>query len=100
MNYIEEPTYSGGTEIRVCHTVIPQQQATFAMELMKNLAIAAATPDGEDSSGRAKLRLMTEAEIVSRATLIAQMSWDTFKDMGWILEVPMPKPRTRGPLEE
>lgn len=90
--YVERPGYRGETDISICQTLIPEQEAVFAQELMRQLAIAAAHPDGEDSSGRQKLRLLTPEEIVERACEISSKSYAEFAKRGWLLEIPLPKP--------
>ena len=91
MKYIEQKTYKGATEIIVCNSIALFPQAKFAQDLMHNLAIAAAVPDGEDSSGKQKMRQMTEMEVVYRATKISQIAFADFSARGWILDLPMPK---------
>lgn len=49
--------------------------ATVATELVSHLAIVAAMPDGEDSKGRQKLRLLTPKEVAKRAFEIASELW-------------------------
>jgi len=92
MKYIESPTYKGGTEIVLYSTQALFEEAQFANNLMNNLAIAAAVPDGVDISGRQKLRMMTEEEVVARATRIAKLAFVAHKANGLILELPAPKP--------
>jgi hypothetical protein len=92
MNYIESPTYRDGTEIIIYKTEVLFQEAQFANDLMKHLAIVAAVPDGEDTVGRQKMRMMTEREVVARATKIAELAFVTHRVNGLILELPAPKP--------
>jgi len=92
MKYIESPTYRDGTEIIIYNTEALFQEAQFANDLMKHLAIVAAVPDGEDSTGRQKLRMMTEQEVVERATVIARLAFIAHKENGFILDLPAPKP--------
>jgi len=48
-------------------TEIPEMEMRMVMVLVERWAPVAAIPDGEDSTGRTKLRLQTPAELVSRA---------------------------------
>lgn len=89
MDYIEYPTYKG-TEIVVCQTEMEEPRARLASELLR-VSIVACVPDGEDSSGKQKFRLMTPEETVERATTIASLAWNVYRDRGWILDVPLPK---------
>lgn len=91
MKYIERKSYKGGTEIVICATEVEQPEAKMAMELMKHLAIIAGAPDGVDEAGRQKLRLMTEREVVMRASKIAALAWAEFRRREWILDIPLPK---------
>lgn len=88
--YIERPTYKG-TEIQVVERTVPEAQAQYAMSLMKHFGIVAGTPDGEDSSGRQKLRLATPKEIVERACTIAELAFQEFENRDWLLDLPAPK---------
>lgn len=91
MKFIERKIYKGSTEISVCQTEAPDPRAVMAMDLMRNLAMVACVPDGEDSSGRQKLRLMSEVEVVNRANEISRLAWNKFRTNGWILDLPLPK---------
>lgn len=87
MKTIKRERY-GHTEIIVQESEVPFPQAKFAMELMRHLAIAAGVPDGYDTVGRQKLRLMTEEEVVARASKIAELSWKEFRTRNWLLDIP------------
>lgn len=101
MDYIERKTYSGSTEITICHTEVPQEKAKTALDLMRHLAIVAGEVNGEDTAGRQKLRLMTPEEVVDRAISIADIAWNKFREKDWILDVPVPKvAKTDRPKEE
>jgi hypothetical protein len=91
MQYIEVPSFAGGTEIKVCETEMPDQRARFAMQLMQQLAIVACVPDGENSDGSQKMRIMMPDEVVNRAINIANYALGAFKLEGWLLEIPLPK---------
>lgn len=59
-------------------------EARFAVELVVRWGGVAATPDGEDSSGRSKLRLQTEAELIDRAVKTAALLMDKLRTEGFI----------------
>ena len=50
-----------------------EKEAVVAVEFMTKWGCVAAAPEGEDSSGRAKLRLMTEKELVDRSFMEARL---------------------------
>ena len=60
--------------------------ARIACELLTKWGMVAATPDGEDSAGRAKLRLQTPVELADRAVETAGIAVDLFKALGWMVE--------------
>lgn len=91
-HFNEEPSFRGGTEIKISRSMIVNAEADFAMELMRHLAIAIGHPDGEDSAGRAKLRLMTPQEISNRACEISRCAFDEFEKNDWLVALPAPKP--------
>ena len=70
------------------HTRIPGVRAQFAMELSKQLGVALACPDGEDSSGKQKFRMLTPEEVAERACAISESMFAGFEDRGWILDLP------------
>lgn len=85
--------YSGRV---VIHTdIFLEERARFAMDLITRGGMFTGTPDGEDSAGRAKLKLLEPEPAVKRACEIANILFDEFVARGWIKEVPslktMPK---------
>jgi hypothetical protein len=62
-------------------------KAQFAMELMRTNSILLGKEDGEDSTGRAKLKQASPAEIVDRAVRIADLAFDAFAEHGWLHNV-------------
>jgi hypothetical protein len=87
--YIEykEPRY-GEKGITITNSVIPHPEAEFAMGMIERMSLYCANPDGEDSAGRAKLRLMTPEEIANRACDIAAAAFAQFEKRDWLLQVP------------
>ena len=63
-------------------------RATLAMELIGRWGMIAGMPDGEDSAGRAKLRVMTPDEVAKRAIECVAAAYATFDVMEWITAVP------------
>lgn len=78
--------YRNGYQLQ--HNRIPGVRAQYAMEIAKHIGIALATPDGEDSSGRQKLRQLTPGEVAHRACEISEAIFSHFDDRGWILDLP------------
>ena len=58
-------------------------EAHLATEIVIRWGMVAATPDGEDSSGRAKVRLLTPEELIERACETAHLLAVTFEANGW-----------------
>ena len=83
-----EPFY---TQPTICQVKLPMGIAATAHDIAKHLAMVAGESDGEDSSGRQKLRLMTPEEVATRACDIAEAMWTKFEARGWILDVPEPR---------
>ena len=93
MDYIEEDTYKGRTQLLIFKTKMPTEEGQLAVDLLRHLAIVAGDVDGEDSSGRSKLRLLEPKEVAARAVAIAEAAWAAFEDKGWVLPLPAPKPQ-------
>lgn len=53
--------------VTVWNREVMEIEARLASEMIIRWGMVAAAPDGEDSAGRAKLRLLTPAELVERA---------------------------------
>lgn len=63
-------------------------RARMATILIEKWGLVAGEPGGEDSAGRAKLKLMEPAEIVSRACTTADLAYSEFEKRGWFVETP------------
>ena len=70
---------------------IPNRKAELAIELMGRIGMATGIEDGEDSTGRSKIKLLPSADVVKRAIEIADMAIDEMDKRGWYLEIPEPK---------
>jgi len=66
----------------------PEMEAKLAASMVERWGMIAAIPDGEDSAGRAKLRLATPAELAARACDTAEMLMKRFHMNGWIHVTP------------
>lgn len=61
-------------------------EAGCALHFVEKWGAISAVPDGEDSSGRQKLRLQTPAELVERATETAALLYSKLRELGWMTE--------------
>lgn len=66
----------------------PTLVATMAFDMVLKWGMVAGMPDGEDSSGRSKVRLAEPAELVDRAFLCAEAAVEMAKDRGHMLALP------------
>ena len=73
-------------------TQMPHPVAQFAMQLIERWGMIAGTPDGEDSAGRMKVRLLAPEEIVARACRTAEIAFEQFAHKDWLFDVPLPAP--------
>jgi len=64
-------------------------RANLATEIVKQMAIVAGTPNGEDSAGRSKLDVMPSGIVAERAIQIADALVTDFERRGWIRETTM-----------
>ncbi len=64
------------------------RDALFAMQCVERWAMVAGEQDGEDSSGRAKLRRMTPDELVAHACKTAEALSVEFTRRGWLVALP------------
>lgn len=79
MNYLHKPIETGLECGWACDL-----RFQIAAELLRQASIIGAIPDGEDSSGRQKLRLQTPDEIATRAIEIAAALVEKAEQCGWI----------------
>ena len=67
-------------------------EGKIVIDLITRWGMVAAIPDGEDSSGRQKLRLMTPEELVERAVSTAHIFVEQAKRESLAIELPEPEP--------
>lgn len=101
--YVIESEYDHShtrTAVGLGEAALPE--ANFMLQLVERWGMVAATPAGEDSSGRQKLRLSTPEELVARATEMTALVFHACRDAGWIVPIPMPQltERARAKLAE
>ena len=63
-------------------------RAKLTFQLIERWGLVAAMPDGEDSSGRAKLRLPTSQELVTRSCEISELLFDECGRRNWLIKGP------------
>lgn len=80
--------FDGEIKVTLHETEVATFEARMALAFMERWAMVAAEADGEDSAGRAKLRLMTADEIASHACIVAQKAVEQFRARGWIKDIP------------
>ncbi len=71
-------------KIEALNRECPGYEASMAIELISRWGMIAAEVDGEDSSGRSKIRRMTPGELVEHATATAGQAIAKFRELGWI----------------
>jgi hypothetical protein len=78
--------YSSKYELRPTTALGPV--ASMAEKIATHFALIAAVPDGEDSSGRQKHRLVTPEELAKRACDVAQALAAELESRGLIYDMP------------
>ena len=91
INYIERERFGGETEILVCNTKACGLQAQLALSLLERWGLIATEPDGEDSAGRQRMKLLGVADMVTRACDTAEAMYAEFEKRDWLLALPLPK---------
>ena len=66
---------------------MPDQRGALVVEIVTRWGAVAGVPDGEDSSGRAKLRLQTVEEMTDRACKTVDAIYAEFEKRGWMVEL-------------
>lgn len=67
--------------------ILCDPRADMARELISRWGMIAGAPDGEDSAGRAKGRLLDVDEVVARACDAADCAFAAFKSRGWSIDI-------------
>jgi hypothetical protein len=80
--------FTSRSEVYSIPCAYAEGRARMAIVLIEKWGMVAAVPDGEDSAGRARLRLMLPSEIVGRACETADLAYSVFESYGWIHDVP------------
>lgn len=97
----EEPATFGNPNRNVIHNQeCPNSIAAFAMDIMHHLAISTACPDGEDSAGRQKLKLLPPDGVAQRACEIADAAFREFEIRQWMIDTPLPSLKSKKDWEE
>lgn len=63
-------------------------EGALATEFVGRWGMVAATLDGEDSAGRAKLRLLTPEELVERALATSTLLYAELRIRGYLVPIP------------
>lgn len=83
-----ETDYSGKKQVVVYTTTSLDEPARLAGVLIEKWALVAAAPDGEDSAGRAKARLLTPEELVDRAIAVSERFYEVMRARGHLVDLP------------
>lgn len=78
----------GDTTVAIFQKETVDQEGAFAFALIERWGMVAAKGDGEDSSGRAKLALMTPQELVERAFETVRLAWQEARKRGLMVDCP------------
>lgn len=74
----------------------PDEVGSLAVEMAIKWGMICATPDGEDSSGRAKMRPLTPEELAVRVVDCAQALTDELRKRGLVLDADTHNEELRG----
>ncbi len=74
------PAYRDTPQLFTHNDELAEDEAKMAAALIERWGMVAAIPDGEDSAGRAKLRLATPEELVARAFSCAKLAMKHARD--------------------
>ena len=85
---IEKARYEEKADVTINDTDYFGAKAKIVVELISKWGMVAAVPDGEDSKGRSKLRLMEPGELISRAFTIADKMFNELEIREWMIQAP------------
>lgn len=81
---ILKPRYEDQPKVYSHNTRLLDDEARFALSLVDRWGMVAGIEDGEDSAGRAQMRLATPQELVDRATAVTELLFQRIEAEGWI----------------
>ena len=81
-----EQTYKRG-DLVLTETISLDNRGKAVAEFISRWGMIAGVPDGEDSAGRAKIRLATTEELVKRAFDVVELMFNEAKVRGMTLEI-------------
>jgi hypothetical protein len=87
----------GDANIIVHSLYHPDLRARLAMQIVDHMSMVAGAPDGEDSAGRHKLKLLPPADCAERACAIADEMVTQFERRDWLLKAPSMEELEREP---
>ena len=74
--------------VMVHNRITLDPRASFALNCLEKWGLVMGSPDGEDSAGRAKGKIMPLDEVVARACDVADRAYSAFRDRGWVIALP------------
>ena len=83
--------YESMREALVYKKTILDGKADLALLMIEKWGMVQGFPDGEDSSGRAKIGLMPIGELIERAFESAEAAYKEIERRGWMMEIPPPE---------
>ena len=83
-----DKSYKDDAEVSINDTDYLGVKARIVVELVSRWGIVAAIPDGEDSAGRQRLRMMTPGELVDRSMDIADKMFGELELRDWMIQLP------------
>lgn len=83
-----ETDYSEKRQVVLYQTETLDNVGRLAVVLIEKWALIAAEPDGEDASGRQKMRMATPSELARRAFDIAEETWREARARGHLVALP------------
>lgn len=83
-----ETEYSGKKTVVAYETESLDNVGRLAIVLIEKWGLVAATPDGEDTAGRAKALLPSNSELVERALDIAALFYAEARTRGHVVTLP------------
>ena len=81
----------GNPKISVHNRVVLGLKAETVRHMVDRWGMVAAREDGEDSTGRSRITLLSPGELVERACHTTELMFDEFESRGWLTIAPTTK---------
>ena len=88
IGYRIQKEFNSDKKVTIFDTITLSLEGRFTANLLEKWGMVAAKMNGEDSSGRARMALLTPEEVVNRAFEVTALFFKQAKGLGFLINLP------------